>query len=71
MGETNKEKSNLNLIKIKNFFIVSMSRSNNVIAIKLSRQPERLAGLSDLWSNLPPSLPDFLGWPGTAEPWLL
>ena len=34
------------------WFIVSMSKSNKVIAIKLAGQLECLAGLSDLWSNL-------------------
>ena len=29
-----------------------MAKSNKVIAIKLAGQPECLAGLSDLWSNL-------------------
>ena len=45
--------SNLKYEKIKNISIVSMSRLNKVIAIKLAGQPERLARLSDLGFNLP------------------
>ena len=38
-----------------------MSRLIKVIAIKLARQPEYLAELSDLWYNLP-RLTTWVGW---------
>ena len=54
MGEKNVQKITSNLkLKKKENFIVFMSRFNKVIVIKLAGPPECLAGLSDLWSNLP------------------
>ena len=49
------------LNSLQDVFFVSMSRLNKVIAIKLAGQPESLAGLSDLGSNLP-RLTSWVDW---------
>ena len=53
MGEKNKQYNiEPKALRIKKNLIVSMSRLNKIIAIKLAGHPERLVGLSDLGSNL-------------------
>ena len=57
------------ILKIKNvLYCLYVKVCDMVIAIKLARQPESLVGLSDLGFPLHLALPDYLVWPGTAEP---